>query len=1119
MGNTCCKLEFQRSVQEASGNLASSTDGLARPFLEAIGLDVYAVAFRVAGYDTQQQLLSLTEQDLDRIQWQSHIPVLPAHRQRILEASRCCAALQGGLAATQQGSAPGAAATQAFSAIMEEDGEGEEPEAAAVTAAAAAATANQEGSSASIDSITAPTAAAGCAALAGQSQQAGQDGAGKRTDEQEASEQQQQAEQAQHMKGAAGAECSGAVDASQHDAQADPAAQQEPQAADSDICDGAADNAAAGSVPAAADAAAAGARVTLPQLFVQKLQLACIPWMAHMRAAPHGPAAAAAQASSAGGGKEAEQQQQQGGAIDEPAVSAEQVPTAVATAGELQPNSEIEEASGAAAATKTPPQAAAAAAAPAEPGPLMANKTALPHSRLLSVQRRPAPTAWAALPSAVASQVFAARPPPRAVQPLAHPAAQQQQQLYAEASSTAVTAAAALQAQRSLLAAAAALAEPSAAKPQAGIAPSTQQQQQARHTSDPGSCSHDGHQNVVVQGSSSDNGCQPQQQWWLQYTPRGQGLAAEGMASTAAAAAAPCSDVPALCASVSPVSKGSGSSRASSRQRGPAAAAAAASLECSSVITGSVVAGALPGSSTAEHEVQLAGCSGSGAGNAYVAGSSSTHITQHQAQLVMPPVPYSLRSPSEMLPSPRRLLQQAGRQQLTASLVRQLSHGGSSARIAAAAAAGARHQDAVHGRTASPEYDPAAAHTTSAWQPVAAEYRGAGAYGRSCPGVQEQSLRQRCSATAVTPLAAGAGAGRRPLNAAHSTLTVDLSRVSMMSGSSMAGSMAGDRPASSRPGSRASDVCSIVSKARERSAARQRLPGGTVTPRDSSSSSSAMLLLSPRAVQQQQQGVAAGAADGASSRGVGQEGAAAAGAAGDAAYAAVAGGEQAMRMLQDYRTMAELDAAIKARVSQLTSNTHEIHSTAAEPSDSAVRAAGSRWVHGSAVGDASSKAARAGKAAAGSFARAAAAPSPEADTANWSDCSPVRQQQQRAGRAVAADAGAAADGAAAAAAAVGLLGIWEALDNSYDAGRPAAAAAAGSGGCGSSWSDRAGARQLAIKQPAADDGGYRNPFLSPSPTGSASPGADVAGRAAAGRDAGRGLQQQRQAQAARAQAW
>jgi hypothetical protein len=85
--------ELHMPGQEAS-SLASSTDGLARPFLDAIGLDVYAVAFRVAGFDGQEQLISLTQHDLDRIQWQSHIPILPAHRQRILEASRCCAALQ-----------------------------------------------------------------------------------------------------------------------------------------------------------------------------------------------------------------------------------------------------------------------------------------------------------------------------------------------------------------------------------------------------------------------------------------------------------------------------------------------------------------------------------------------------------------------------------------------------------------------------------------------------------------------------------------------------------------------------------------------------------------------------------------------------------------------------------------------------------------------------------------------------------------------------------------------------------------------------------------------------------------------------------------------------------------
>jgi hypothetical protein len=80
--------------QEAACSQSSSTDGLARPFLEAIGLGVYTEAFKVAGYDTQQQLACLTEQDLNAVERQSHIPILPAHRQRILEASRCHDALQ-----------------------------------------------------------------------------------------------------------------------------------------------------------------------------------------------------------------------------------------------------------------------------------------------------------------------------------------------------------------------------------------------------------------------------------------------------------------------------------------------------------------------------------------------------------------------------------------------------------------------------------------------------------------------------------------------------------------------------------------------------------------------------------------------------------------------------------------------------------------------------------------------------------------------------------------------------------------------------------------------------------------------------------------------------------------
>jgi hypothetical protein len=719
----------------------------------------------------------------------------------------------------------------------------------------------------------------------------------------------------------------------------------------------------------------------------------------------------------------------------------------------------------------------------------MANKTALPHSRLLSVQRRPAPTAWAALPSAVASQGCAVKPP-RSVQALPYPTAAQQQQLPGEAgcgagllsaepSSTAVTAAAALQAQRSLLAAAAALAEP----------PSSQQQQ--------------------VQGAANTTGYQPQQQWWLQYTPRGQGsTAVNGAAATAPAAAAAAGDAPALCASVSPISKGS-SSRASSRQRGPAVAG---SLECSSVVTGSVVVAALPAGDSNDIAAVIPGPD---------AAAVASNSTQHREVLAVPPVPYNLRSPSEMLPSPRRLLQQADRQQLTASLVRQLSHTNSSS--CRAGAGGAGQQDALHGRTTSQEYDPVQAHTNYTRQlsprlpaAAAAEYRGSSAYGRTA-AVQEQSLRQRCSATAVSAAAAAEQAGvpvpTRRLGLTHSQLTVDLSRVSMMSGSSMACSMAGDRPNSSRPGSRASDVCSIVSKAKERSAARQRLPGGTATPRHSSSSG--MALLSPRGVVQQQQlRAATSAADGVNSvtSSKGGEGVTdVAGAAAEAVYG-VAGGEQAMRMLQDYRTMAELDAAIKARVSQLSSSTADKPDAARAANfaraggSNTVRAAGGR-VSGSAVGsDISSKAARASKAAAaGNLGRVAATPSPEADTANRSDCSPVRQQQQqRAGRPGPAESAALADGAVA----VGLLGIWEALDNSYDAGKPAAAAA---GGYSSSWGSRGTARQVAraASKQAQADAGYRNPFLSPSPTESPTP--DVAGGgAAAGRDAGRGyLQQQR----------
>jgi hypothetical protein len=94
----------------------------------------------------------------------------------------------------------------------------------------------------------------------------------------------------------------------------------------------------------------------------------------------------------------------------------------------------------------------------------------------------------------------------------------------------------------------------------------------------------------------------------------------------------------------------------------------------------------------------------------------------------------------------------------------------------------------------------------------------------------------------------------------------------------------------------------------------------------------------------------------------------------------------------------------------------------------------------------------------------------------------------------------------------GLLGICEALDNSYDAGRPSAGAASGRSSAGGYSSSSWGGRGVYGKQ-AQPDVGYRNPFLSPSPTESHTPDTDVAisGGAAAGRDAGRGYAQQNSA--------
>lgn len=69
----------QQDTAQATGS------GLARAFLESLGLEIYAGAFELAGYDSE--LHGLTQWDLDNIERQSHVPILPMHRERILQAS------------------------------------------------------------------------------------------------------------------------------------------------------------------------------------------------------------------------------------------------------------------------------------------------------------------------------------------------------------------------------------------------------------------------------------------------------------------------------------------------------------------------------------------------------------------------------------------------------------------------------------------------------------------------------------------------------------------------------------------------------------------------------------------------------------------------------------------------------------------------------------------------------------------------------------------------------------------------------------------------------------------------------------------------------------------------
>lgn len=63
------------------------SNGWARTFLEGIGLGIYVGAFEVAGFDSEDKFQKLTHWDLDTVERQSHVPILPNHRGKILEAS------------------------------------------------------------------------------------------------------------------------------------------------------------------------------------------------------------------------------------------------------------------------------------------------------------------------------------------------------------------------------------------------------------------------------------------------------------------------------------------------------------------------------------------------------------------------------------------------------------------------------------------------------------------------------------------------------------------------------------------------------------------------------------------------------------------------------------------------------------------------------------------------------------------------------------------------------------------------------------------------------------------------------------------------------------------------
>lgn len=399
--------------------------------------------------------------------------------------------------------------------------------------------------------------------------------------------------------------------------------------------------------------------------------------------------------------------------------------------------------------------------------------------------------------------------------------------------------------------------------------------------------------------------------------------------------------------------------------------------------------------------------------------------------------------------------------------------------------------------------------STAPAQPV-----GGTAYSSILPAEQSSAAVSHCTTASRSSLV---GDDSRPTigydAGAHRGLAVT-TLGGILTPSSTAGSVVTDvSSAAARYGSsgcRAADVRSIVHRAKERAAARQRLPTPLSPPQEQQEEEEPAAELaeqqaitspfSAKVVQQQQLAAAWGQGSSAlppvprESRSNCSAGSSFTPAV--AAAAAAEDGERTVRMLQDYRIISELDRQIKARVNQLSSPRQSIAGAVAQAAAGTVTSdscAGNATALdcGSSLGyagqgDMDTSAAQQqqqhqGRRTSGTVSVDLAAP-PAARWTAHSGCS--QQQQQQQAKWLHNDRYEQPGSSAAhSSTASGLLGIREALDNSFDAGKPSRAKTAANAaptrmatavGFGSSSSVPANSRTTSGRYNS-----NRNPFLSP----------------------------------------